>query len=190
MLPFLGVSLSANQERSDDEETHQIEFDKASGGWFFRAGNGKLWTVVSAGIEATASKKSIETIFDLEYFSDGWMAVKARVNDKYLTARGTGSLSATSSYKDGETERFLFTMINRPIIVLRTEYGFMGCKTLNNPKIECNKTSYDTLYLESVNGQYFIKGLYNHKQLIFQYYSFTLKRLFIQINLIDSIDKR
>ncbi|CAD5126670.1 DgyrCDS14744 [Dimorphilus gyrociliatus] len=152
-----GVSLLANQQELEDNEIHQLEFEKESGGWSFRAANGKLWTVVNDGIDAIADKKSKHILFDLEYFSDGWMAVKARVSKKYLTLKdSSGKLSAASTHP----EKFLFSMINRPIIVLRTEYGFIGYNQYDM-SIKCDNNLSHTFFLEHRNGEYHIKEKQN-----------------------------
>ena len=41
--------------------------------------------------------------------------------------------------------RFYFYLINRPILVLKCEQGFVGYKTPGSTRLECNKASYATI---------------------------------------------
>ena len=96
-------------------------------------------------------------LFFFEYREDGSVAIKAS-NGKYITARMNGALYAD---KDGVTEKevFIMTIVNRTLIVLKTEYGFVGPKTAGNPRMECNKVQIVTLTFEiGPEAQYYFKG--------------------------------
>ena len=41
--------------------------------------------------------------------------------------------------------RYYFYLINRPILVLKCEQGFVGYKTPGSTRLECNKASYATI---------------------------------------------
>ena len=72
-----------------------------------------------------------------------------------------GSLYADSD-SVSDKGKFYITLTNRPLIVLKCEYGFIGFKTTVNPRIECNKATYDVFHLENTAGEsavYYIKGL-------------------------------
>ena len=43
-------------------------------------------------------------------------------------------------------------MINRPILVLKCDQGFVGYKGAGSVKLECNKASYETIQVERVDG--------------------------------------
>ena len=75
-----------------------------------------------------------------------------------MTARMNGSLFATSNSMDAK-EQFTMTVVNRPILVLRGQYGFVAFKTSGSSRVECNKASYDIIKMEYTgNGTYFLKG--------------------------------
>ena len=41
--------------------------------------------------------------------------------------------------------RYYFYLINRPILVLKCEQGFVGYKTPGSTRLECNKAAYATI---------------------------------------------
>jgi len=96
-------------------------------------------------------------LFTIDWLEDGSIGIRA-TNGRYVTARMNGSLYATSDSL-GDRERFIMTIINRPILVLRCDFGFVGFRTPNNSRYECNKAYYDVIYVEQSNGPaYHLKG--------------------------------
>lgn len=157
-----GVDCSANQDNEElsDREIFQIEFDKKSSNWRVRTSDNKYWSLEAAsGIQGVGNAQSGTGLFAIEWQDNGGIALKAS-NNKYVTARMNGSLYAVSD-SVSDKERFFMTITNRPILILKGEYGFMGFKSSANPRIECNKASHDTIYLEhsmGQSGEYYLKG--------------------------------
>lgn len=163
-----GVDPTANQDDEvTDRETFQVEFDKKAEQWRILTADNKYWSLEAAsGIQAIGNAQSGKGLFSLEWLDDGAAAIKAS-NGKYLTARMNGSLYAVSD-EVSEKERFLITIINKPRLVLKCDYGFVGLKTPTNPRYECNRATYDSIilqhagdltsayHLQSHNGKYWM----------------------------------
>merc|ERR1712226_1174451 len=147
-----GVDLTANQDEVSDKETFQVEYDRKTQKWRVRTSNDKYWSLEHAsGIQEVGNARSNSGLFDIEWQDDGAIAIKAE-NGRYITAKMNGSLYALSD-APGDKEMFFMTIMNRPILVLKCDYGFVGFKSSTNVRIECNKAAYDVIYLEHNNGQ-------------------------------------
>ncbi|XP_061840157.1 fascin-like isoform X1 [Nerophis lumbriciformis] len=150
-----GMDLSANQDEEGDQEVFQLEMSPEDRKCAFRTAAGKYWTLTpSGGLQCTASAKSANSYFDLEW-REGRVCVRA-ANGKYVTAKRNGQLAATVE-NQGEAEHFLMKLINRPIIVLRGEHGFIGARKAGVATLDSNRASYDVFQLEFLNGAYAIK---------------------------------
>ncbi|KAF5891414.1 fascin-like, partial [Clarias magur] len=150
-----GVDLSANQDAESDQEVFQMEVDPESKRFAFRACNGKYWSLTPSGaIQCTASEKSASCFFELE-----WKGAKVTLkasNGKYLAAKKNGQLTASVD-SAGEQEEFVLKLINRPLIVLRGEDGFIGCRKQGTGTLDCNRSSYDVFQLEFNNNAYCLR---------------------------------
>ncbi|KAF0037155.1 hypothetical protein F2P81_010029 [Scophthalmus maximus] len=124
-----GMDLSANQDEEGDQEVFQLEMSRED-------------------------RKSANSFFELEW-RDGRVCVRA-ANGKYVIAKKNGQLAATVD-NAAEAEQFLMKLINRPIIVLRGEHGFIGVRKAGVATLDSNRASYDVFQLEFHNGAYSLK---------------------------------
>uniref|UniRef100_A0A8D9BIL9 Protein singed n=1 Tax=Cacopsylla melanoneura TaxID=428564 RepID=A0A8D9BIL9_9HEMI len=155
-----GVDVTANQEEISDHETFQLEFDPSTKRWYIRTMQDKYWTLeTGGGIQASGDKKSSNALYDLVWQGDGSVALRAN-NGKYIATKRSGHLYANSDAAD-DSCRYYFYLINRPILVLKCEQGFVGFKTgaNNSLRLECNKANYETIQVERADrGVVYFKG--------------------------------
>nr|AUR53645.1 protein singed [Octopus vulgaris] len=160
-----GVDVSANQEEVTDRETFQLEFDKNSKKWAIRTVDNTYWAVASgtSGIQATSKDIKNNCLFDLAWQREGSITIKA-FNNYYIYNKATGSLLANSD-AISEKEKFRIRLVNRPVLVMKGEFGFVAFKVPGSAKAEyvCNKSVYDLIFLEATErGIYHFKG-HNNK---------------------------
>ncbi|XP_072299369.1 fascin-2a [Eucyclogobius newberryi] len=150
-----GVSISANQDVETDMETFQMEIDKQNKKAIFRTNGGSYWTLVTHGeIQSTATEIEVNTMFDIEWRGQR-VALKAS-NGKYICTKKNGQLSAVSD-SVGDNELFLMKLINRPILILRGENGFV-CHHKTSNTLDANRSVYDIFSLIFNDGAYHIKS--------------------------------
>ncbi|XP_064078039.1 protein singed-like isoform X1 [Macrobrachium nipponense] len=154
-----GVDVTANQEEISDHEKFQLEYDGATKRWYVRTMQDKYWTLeAGGGIQANATKPTSNALFNFHWQPDGSVAFQAN-NGKYIATKKSGHLFANADTPDEESARFYFYLINRPVLVLKCEQGFVGYKTSNSLKMECNKANYETIRVErGEQGQVFFRG--------------------------------
>uniref|UniRef100_A0A4W6CSS1 Fascin n=1 Tax=Lates calcarifer TaxID=8187 RepID=A0A4W6CSS1_LATCA len=151
-----GVSLAANQEDETDMETFQMEIDKETKKCTFRTSQGNYWALVAhGGIQSTATEVSANTMFAVEWFGHK-VALKAN-NGKYICTKKNGQLLAVSD-AIGDDEQLTLKLINRPMLILRGENGFI-CHHKNSNTLDASRSIYDIFTLQHSNGAYHIKGV-------------------------------
>ena len=85
------------------------------------------------------------------------------LSGKYIGNKKSGHLFANCDSIEDNT-RYFFYLINRPILVLKCDQGFVGYKA-GSVKLECNKASYETIQVERVeNGLVHFKGEIRQRQ--------------------------
>ncbi|XP_012284421.1 protein singed [Orussus abietinus] len=146
-----GVDVTANQDEISGHETFQLEFDRATKRWYVRTMQDRYWSLeAGGGIQASEHKRSSNALFDLVWQPDGTVALRAN-NGKFLATKRSGHLYANAdspSGGDSDASKYYFYLMNRPVLVLRCEQGFVGPKSASSPKLECNKARYETIRVE------------------------------------------
>jgi len=147
-----GVDVTANQLEAEDTEIFQMEYT-SDNKVAFKTITNKYWIMGAKGaITATSSEVKSEAEYDLEWI-DNKIALKAS-NGKYLSPKLSGALVASADAVD-EKEKFVLGIVNRPLLVLRGEFGYIG---MRGNKIECNRGNYDVLNLIFEDNYYKIKA--------------------------------
>lgn len=154
-----GVDVTANQDEIGDNETFQLEYDWSAHRWAMRTTQDRYWCLsTGGGIQATGNRRCADALFELIWHGDGSVSFRAN-NGKYLATKRSGHLFATNEDPGDETTRFYFYLINRPILVLKCEQGFVGFKAPSSARLECNKATYETILVErSQQGIVYFKG--------------------------------
>eukprot|EP00040_Diaphanoeca_grandis_P038405 m.256446 g.256446 ORF g.256446 m.256446 type:complete len:494 (-) comp34373_c0_seq1:460-1941(-) len=138
-----GVELAATATKVTDLEIFQLEplgddnFEAKSGTFAFKTSKPVYWALDSSSVQAAKTDSTdASSCFTIEWVGAS-IAIKAS-NGKYVEQQMNTYLSAKS---DTITEGCLFTyeIVNRPKLVLRGEYGFVG--TLPSGLLECNKST-------------------------------------------------
>lgn len=153
-----GVDVTANQDETSDHETFQLEWDASTGRWYIRTMGDRYWTLeASGGVQASAPVKTSNALFTLDYQPDGSVAFRAN-NGKYVATKKSGHLFANAEQID-DASKFYFYLINRPILVLKCEQGFVGYRAGSGSKLECNKANYEAVQVERApKGLVYFKG--------------------------------
>lgn len=152
-----GVDVTANQDEIGENETFQLEFDWSAHRWALRTTQDRYWCLsTGGGIQAVGNRRSADALFELIWHGDGSLSLRAN-NGKFLTTKRSGHLFATSDAID-DVAKFFFYLINRPILVLKCEQGFVGVRQ-GTSKLECNKATYETIVVERAQkGVVHLKG--------------------------------
>lgn len=154
ILPILGIDVTANQfMEPGDSETFQIEYTDDDNITIV-ANNRKYWTASPKSITASSEKVTPECIFQMKW-NDDKIALKAS-NGSYIASSSGGQLAPTCDNAHDETALFTIELMNRQILVLRCEHGYIGI-TDKNDKIQCNRGTYDAMQVQSENGKYRLK---------------------------------
>ncbi|XP_059805048.1 fascin-2b isoform X2 [Hypanus sabinus] len=150
-----GMNISANQDEETHQETYQMEIDKETKKCILRTHTGNFWTLVAhGGIQSTATEVDANCLFEIVWRGRR-IALKAN-NGKYICTKKNGQLAAVSE-SAGEDEEFTLRLINRPILVLRGDHGFVSYHK-GSSTLDANRSAYDIFQLEFENGAYHIKG--------------------------------
>ncbi|XP_032900257.1 fascin-2 [Amblyraja radiata] len=150
-----GVNISANQDEETHQETYQMEIDKETKKCILRTHTGNFWTLVAhGGIQSTATEVDADCMFEIVWRGRR-IALKAN-NGKYVCTKKNGQLASVSD-SAGEDEEFTLRLINRPILVLRGDHGFVSHHK-SSRTLDANRSAYDVFQLDFENGAYQIKG--------------------------------
>nr|XP_047920493.1 fascin-2 [Anser cygnoides] len=136
-------SKPGKDELFDLEESHpQVVFTAANG----------RFVSIRQGSCPTAS--GANTMFDIEW--RGRRVALRASNGRYVCTKRNGQLAAVSDAV-GEDEEFTLKLINRPMLVLRGEHGFV-CYHRGSNLLDSNRSVYDVFHVGFSDGAYQIRG--------------------------------
>jgi len=99
-------------------------------------------------------------LFELIWHEDGSVSFQGN-NGKFVGTKRSGHLYANCDNDDDDEKRakYFFYLVNRPVLVLKCDQGFVGYKGAGSARLECNKASYETIQVERADaGAVHFKG--------------------------------
>ncbi|XP_062585355.1 protein singed-like [Saccostrea cucullata] len=144
-----------------NSEIFQLEYESKKKKWSIETYDGTFWGVGPNGQLNTNSKSvSEDTLFEIIWLSNGKVSIKGP-NGKRLVSKGTGNLVANLP-EDVEDEGFQIRIQNRPVVVLRCDFGFIGIKTAtgsNKDEYICTKPTPSVITLNQMeDGRYSLQS--------------------------------
>ena len=91
--------------------------------------------------------RSENSLFDVIWHNDGSVSFKAN-NGKYIGTKKSGHLYANCDDFSEDRSKYYFYLVNRPVLVLKCDQGFVGYKSSGSTRLECNKATYETIIVE------------------------------------------
>jgi len=148
-----GIEVAASQTAITDLEIFQIE--PVGDKWSIKTSTSKFWTLDGTSIHASAESPSTDdSLFTIE-----WLGPKCRIrasNGNPIRRRMNTYLAAIAGDENDEDCFFITEIVNRPRLVLRGDYGFVG--TLESGLTECNKSTPQVYKMECKDGRYTIQN--------------------------------
>lgn len=155
-----GIEVRAKQTEVTDKEIFQMEpvdHTDFSGNvkWAFRSCNNQFWQSGSSITSDAPSSSAEVTHFTVEW--EGEKILLKASNGKYVGIKPNGQMFPNYATPEDNC-KFVFQFINRPILVIRGSFGFVGVKG-SSGTLECNRSQYDVFLMGSENpGKYTFKG--------------------------------
>jgi len=152
---------TVHEDAITDKEIFQMEIDRdfagIGGRWSFRNNLGGYLTLVD-NMMYTGEKQARD---DNSWFNIEWhgpsIAMKA-ANGKYVCRLPNGQLKASMDSPD-DSCKFIFGLINRPQLVLRTEFGYCATKQVQGKALVQCANPIGEVFITEVNaGQYAFKN--------------------------------
>ncbi|EGD79844.1 retinal fascin [Salpingoeca rosetta] len=149
-----GFEVKADQREVTDFERFQMEIT-SEGNVFLRSNKLKYWTVRPDGtIGAESDSPNADCTFTVDYSAGNRVRFIAQ-NGNPVYVKPSGALMANAG-GDPETTLFTLTIINRPTLLLRGQYGFVALKGASG-RVECNRATGNLFVLENKDGFYHLK---------------------------------
>ena len=154
------IEVKANQTEATDAEIFQFEAvdrNDFSGNtkWLIRGKDGKYWNDKASNIICDSTDPTDPHCqFELQWYGSQ-IAFKAN-NGKFVAIKANGQLAPTTDELADNT-KFVWQLINRPILVLRCDFGFVGPKG-GSGVLECNRSTYEVYDVVCKNGVFQLKA--------------------------------
>lgn len=132
-----------------------MEFDPKRPGKVCMLANTREYWVANGDVKASSSKRVDAAFFGIDWH--GSHVSFQAASGSYVTIKPNGKL-APSADSIGEKEKFLLQLVNRSLLILRGEHGFVGMRGPTTARLECNRSSYEVFKLHFEDGKYKLEG--------------------------------
>lgn len=144
-----GVEVAASNPDTTDTECFQVE--PVGNKWSIKSCTGKFWTcggeTGGAVMSQAEAPNGDDELFEIEWHQHA-IALKGS-NGKYVKMLRNTYLKAAEDAPNEDT-MFTWEIINRPLMILRGEYGFVG--TLPSGLVQCNKSIAESYKMHLTKG--------------------------------------
>jgi len=144
-------SLEVKSDQADVKDTERFQLEVSGSKVALKCNNGFYFSCTPDGtIAASAGKKTASELFTAE-----WCGRRVKFiapNGKYVVIKPNGGLNAGGNSAD-PTGAFRLTLINRPVLLLRGQYGFVGIKGKSG-RLEVNQSKGESYHLTAFDGAY------------------------------------
>lgn len=138
----------------------------------------QMLDTLSCSLFSSMPCRSANALFDLLWHDDGSVSFGAN-NGKFIGTKRSGHLFANCESTAEENTRYFFYLVNRPVLVLKCDQGFVGYKSSASTKLECNKATYETIQVERAEkGSVHFKGTLESSETFLEYPSIHLIFIF------------
>ncbi|XP_054825998.1 fascin-like [Eublepharis macularius] len=129
-----GADIYANAMAVGNTEIFQLLFDDDTKRVCFRGYCGTYMSLGPNDCIISSKQKDRNVWFELQYQDQ---KVVLRICDKYVSMRPNGQLMAIPKAA-GKSEEFLMVLVNRPLLVLHTDAGYVGlCPGMKRLEANC-----------------------------------------------------
>ncbi|XP_002155122.4 protein singed isoform X1 [Hydra vulgaris] len=150
-----GVDVTANVfEEAGASEIFQIGFDINREDCVTIVTNLKTYLCTTDKSVIAKSDISMNSYFQMEWHDQHVML--KNFCGSYITSSSGGKLSLVSENNKDENSLFTIQIVNRPILVLRCEYGYVGLSS-SSTKVMCNRGAGTAMYVSNESGKYRFK---------------------------------
>jgi len=148
-------NIMCNRTAIGDDEIFIIEHVKEST-YAFRTVQAKYWSCREGALVVDTNVRGETELFVIGY-TDGKTSFKSTAGKQFfITAKALGGVRGAAVPSATEQELFEVTLLNRPLLVLRTkQLAFVGS---TGEKVMANKTVSETFTLHPIEGKYLVKN--------------------------------
>jgi fascin 1/2 len=152
-----GSEVKADQKTTDVQDSERFQFEIDEGIVHIMSNKVRYWAPREDGSMAVVDDKtSANTAFVINYSAGNTIQLTHKASGKTVFSKPNGGLFATGDGSEA-TSHFELKIINRPSLILRGQYGFLGIKGASG-RVECNKSEPAIFNLQSQGGEYFLQG--------------------------------